>query len=133
MNWYGKPEDDKDRRRWLHAYSRHEATRGHLIVELTESGTDYLAHEPPPEGQSIESWQVLCAVLNDAAQPLTQREILRDWPEDFARPNRTTIFEGPQERPGTRPDRPPGRGNETRSVSLLAAGSGGGIVRQERR
>jgi AAA domain len=93
MNWYGRPEDD-DRRRWLHAYSRHQETRKHLIIELTEAGDDYRVHTAPPTGESIETWQVLRAVLQDADQPLTQREILREWPEDFAKPNVGTISRG---------------------------------------
>jgi hypothetical protein len=36
----GRP-DDEDRRRWLRAYSRHEETPRHLILELNEAGDDY--------------------------------------------------------------------------------------------
>jgi hypothetical protein len=93
MDWYGRP-DDEDRRRWLRAYSRHEETPRHLILELNEAGDDYRVYTAPPTGESLETWQVLRSVLLDANQPLTQREILSDWPEDFAKPNVGTISRG---------------------------------------
>ena len=89
----GRP-DDEDRRRWLRAYSRHEETPRHLILELNEAGDDYRVYTAPPTGESLETWQVLRSVLLDANQPLTQREILSDWPEDFAKPNVGTISRG---------------------------------------
>jgi hypothetical protein len=38
----------------------------------------------PVRGRNFrETWQVLRAVLQGAGQPLTQREILREWLEDL--------------------------------------------------
>jgi hypothetical protein len=91
MNWYGKPEDE-DRRRWLRAYSRHEETRRHLIVELTAAGDDYLARQPLADGAADESSQVVFMVLEDASERLTQRQILEWWPDDFRKPDPTTIW-----------------------------------------
>jgi hypothetical protein len=90
MTWYGKA-DEADRRRWLRSYSRHEETRRHLIVELNEEGTDYLTHETGEEAGGADCWDVLCMVLEDAHERLTQRQILEQWPEDFRKPDTGTI------------------------------------------
>jgi hypothetical protein len=93
MNWFGKPDED-DRRRWLRAYSRHEETRRHLVLELTADGTDYLAHTAAADAVATETSQVLVMVLEDATERLTMREILQEWPEDFPKPDVTTIARG---------------------------------------
>ena len=90
MNWFGNPQDD-DRRRWLRAFSRSEETRRHLLLELTPAGDDYLVHDAKQELDRGDSWQALCFVLEDATEPITQNQIITDWPEDFRAPNQATI------------------------------------------
>jgi AAA domain len=90
MDWFGPP-DELDRRRLLRAYSRHEATRRHLVVELTADGTDYLVHDLQADEAGSEGWRVLQLVLEDASERLTQRQILEQWPEDFRKPDQGTI------------------------------------------
>ena len=90
MNWYGAAHAD-DRRRWLRAFSRHEETRGIMLVELAADGKDYLTHAAADNEASAECGQVLYLVLEDASGRLTQREVLEDWPPDFPKPDLTTI------------------------------------------
>jgi hypothetical protein len=35
MGWVGRPEDHRDRRRWLRSFSRYEQTRRQTILELS--------------------------------------------------------------------------------------------------
>jgi hypothetical protein len=90
MHWYARAESD-DRRRWLRAYSRFEETPRHLVLELTPAGNDYLAHEADVEEIGSECRRLLLAVLEEASEPLTQRQILAHWPEDAPRPDPGTI------------------------------------------
>jgi hypothetical protein len=90
MGWCGKPEDD-DRRRWLRAASRHEATRRQMILELEAAGTDYQVAQLLPEEVGGESAQLVYRVLEDAHERLTQRQILDQWPEDYRKPDPATI------------------------------------------
>jgi hypothetical protein len=90
MSWYA-PDDAEDRRRWLRSYSRHDETRRHLLMELTPAGDDYLLHERLDDATLAESRRVLRLVLEDADERLTQKLILEQWPEDFKKPDRTTI------------------------------------------
>src|SRR5262249_54952650 len=90
MSWHTKI-DTEDRRRWLRSYSRYDETRRLLILELNAEGTDYLVADPEKTGTAEgEYWDVLCMVLDDAIERLTRREILRQWPEDFQKPDRGT-------------------------------------------
>jgi AAA domain len=91
MSWHTRT-DDEDRRRWLRAYSRYDDTRRRLILELNPEGTDYLVRQPGQEESGAECWDVICMVLNDARERLTRREILEEWPEDFSKPDSTTIW-----------------------------------------
>jgi hypothetical protein len=93
MHWYAKA-DVPDRRRWLRSYSRHAETPRNLIVELTAAGDGYIAHDPADEDAWAGSWQVLCLVLQDATERLTQRQVLEQWPDDFPRPDQGTISRG---------------------------------------
>jgi hypothetical protein len=92
MYWYGDPLDESDRRRRLRAYSRHEETPRHLVVELTADGTDYVAPDVPADEAWEESSNVLRRVLEDAHERLTMKQILEQWPEDFPKPDRATIY-----------------------------------------
>ncbi len=91
-NWHGKP-DESDRRRRLNAFSRHEDTHRRLLVELSADGTDYLVHdcqlgEPADAG----CWHVLNLVLEDAMERLTQKQIMEEWPDDYPKPDLSTLY-----------------------------------------
>jgi hypothetical protein len=90
MNYYTAP-DDEDRRRWLRGYSRDPATPRRTILELTEAGDDYRVHSSVALDPAGETIPVLHLVLQDATERMTQRQILADWPDDFARPDRSTL------------------------------------------
>jgi hypothetical protein len=121
MHWYASPDSD-DRRRWLRAYSRHEETRRHLVLELTAGGDDYLAREALHDEAWSESWRLLFVVLGEASEPLTQQQILAHWPGDFRKPDLATVSRGLKRgleqgrirREGT------GRRNEPYRYALLA-------------
>jgi hypothetical protein len=72
-------------------FSRHDETRRHAVIELTADGTDYIMTTLLPGMESTETWDAMFLVLSDANEPMTQREIRRAWPDDFARPDRSTI------------------------------------------
>src|SRR5213076_922164 len=56
MGYYSHP-DDLDRRRRLMAFSRHEQTPRHLLIELKADGTDYVVLHSGVEAAFGESWQ----------------------------------------------------------------------------
>ncbi len=89
MKWHSS--DGDDRRRWLRTFSRHEETPRTLLVELTAEGNDYLTHDIHHDEVSVQAGDVLFLVLEDATDRLTQRQILEQWPEDFPRPDQSTI------------------------------------------
>jgi hypothetical protein len=90
MNYFNRPEAT-DRRRWLRAYSRFTDTRPSLLIELTESGDDYLVHEAAQYEAARDVAHALDLTLEAAGEPLTQRQILDLWPDDFPRPDQTTV------------------------------------------
>jgi hypothetical protein len=61
------------------------------MLELTPDGTDYLAHDRVHEDSGTEIWQVVRLVLDDALERLTQRQLLEEWPEDFRKPDQSTL------------------------------------------
>ncbi len=89
MKWHSS--DGDDRRRWLRTFSRHEETPRTLLVELTAEGNDYLTHDIHHDEVAVQAGDVLFLVLEDATDRLTQRQILEQWPEDFPRPDQSTI------------------------------------------
>jgi hypothetical protein len=91
MDYYTHP-DDIDRRRRLVAYSRHDDTPRHLLIELLPDGTDYLLLQRGAEAAFGDSWQGVLAVLNDAHAKLTRPEILERWPDHYDRPDATTLW-----------------------------------------
>jgi len=125
MHWYARPESD-DRRRWLRAYSHFAETPRHLVVELNPAGNDYVAHATHADEISSECRRVLLAVLADASEPLTQRQLLAHWPQDSAKPDLGTICralkrlldQGLIQREGT------GRKNDLYRYWLMEARSG---------
>jgi AAA domain len=91
-NWHGKP-DENDRRRRLNAFSRHEDTNRRLLVELSADGTDYLVHDcQMGEPADAGCWHVLNLVLEDALERLTQKQIMEEWPDDYPKPDHSTLY-----------------------------------------
>jgi hypothetical protein len=83
--------DPLTRRRRFVAFSRHAATPRQIVLELNAEGTDYLpVAEAPADDAAL--WEPLRMVLEDAPQKLTRRDILDEWPPDFERPARTTLW-----------------------------------------
>jgi hypothetical protein len=91
MDWFGRP-DDADRRRKLTAFSRHEETPRHKVIELNLEGTDYSDCGCIPFDDFEEGCKVLAEVLDEAPGKLTRREILADWPQDYPKPSDATLW-----------------------------------------
>jgi hypothetical protein len=83
--------DPCTRRRRFLSLSRHADTPRQLFLELNPEGTDYVAVQGTPEASSI-NWEPLRMVLEEAPQKLTRRDILAEWPEDFDKPHRSTLW-----------------------------------------
>jgi hypothetical protein len=83
---------DSDRRRRLQAFSRYEQTPEQRIIELTADGTDYRVCPDAQAEESARFWKVVQAVLEDAARPLTRRQVLEQWPEDHQAPALLTLW-----------------------------------------
>jgi hypothetical protein len=82
----------KDRRRRLRAYSRYAATPPSWVLEWTADGTDYLGLGPSAEPDDAHGWPILRALLENAAGPMTRRDIFRAWPDSAAAPARLTLW-----------------------------------------
>jgi hypothetical protein len=91
MGYYTHP-DDLDRRRRLIAFSRHNETPRHLLIELQPAGTDYLVLQRGAEAALPEAWQGVLHVLSEAQYKMTRQEILAHWPPDFDKPDSTTLY-----------------------------------------
>jgi hypothetical protein len=91
MGWYGRPSED-DRRRRLRGYSRHTATPRRLVIELAADGTDYRALDDLPPDDFPDGWQRLRMVLEDAGHKLTRKQVLEEWPQDFPKPDGSTLW-----------------------------------------
>jgi hypothetical protein len=91
MGYYSQP-DDLDRRRRLLAFSRHEETPRHLLIELQADGTDYVVLQSGLEAALGDSWPALLDVLSDACTKLTRQEILDRWPPDYSKPDSSTLW-----------------------------------------
>jgi hypothetical protein len=79
------------KRRFL-GLSRFAETPRRLLLELDAEGNDYL---PVPEDKNDPTgrqWETLLLVLEDAPQKLTRQDILAEWPPDFLRPERVTLW-----------------------------------------
>jgi hypothetical protein len=83
---------DTDRRRRLEAFSRYDATPRELVIELTADGCDYISHGDFEAAEFAASWDTLRAVLDDAPQKLTRRDILRLWPPSRPAPAGVTLW-----------------------------------------
>lgn len=91
MHYYSTADAD-DRRRKLLAYSRHEATPRRLVIELTETGTDWRSHGDIEEEAYTHGWQVLRRVLADADDKRTRPELRASWPTEEQAPSAMTLF-----------------------------------------
>jgi hypothetical protein len=91
MGYYSQP-DDLDRRRRLLAFSRHDETPRHLLLELQADGRDYLVLASGAEAALGESWPALVGVLATADCKMTRQEILDQWSGDAPRPEATTLW-----------------------------------------
>jgi AAA domain len=77
---------DGERRRLVFGLSRHEETPSRMVVELNANHEYVLASESIGDLFS-GGWPVLRVVLEDATHKLTRKEILKQWPDDFPRPD----------------------------------------------
>ncbi len=91
MGYCTRP-DELDRRRRLVAFSRHEQTPRHLLIELEADGSDYRVLQSGLEAAAGEGWQAVLAILAAAYGKLTRQEILDQWPADYDRPDATSLW-----------------------------------------
>jgi hypothetical protein len=81
-----------DRRRRLHAFSRHEETPRQLVIELNAEGTDYAGCGDFEEVDFGPGWERLRAVLGEAPYKLTRQEIGKSWPDGVERPDEVSLW-----------------------------------------
>ena len=91
MGYYSHP-DDLDRRRRLVAFSRHEQTPRHLLIELQADGADYVVLQTGVEADFGEGWQAVLNILTTSCSKRTRQEMLDDWPADYDKPDSTTLW-----------------------------------------
>jgi hypothetical protein len=91
MGYYTHP-DDLDRRRRLIAFSRHDDTPRHLLIELQVDGTDYMVLQTGLEATLGDSWPAVVHALTEATTKLTRQEILESWSPDYSKPDSTTLW-----------------------------------------
>jgi hypothetical protein len=91
MGHYAHP-DDLDRRRRLVAFSRHDDTPRHLLIELNDDGTDYVVLQSGLEAALGDSWPAVLHALMEAQSKLTRQEILENWSPDYHKPDSTTLW-----------------------------------------
>ncbi len=91
MGYYAHP-DDLDRRRRLVAFSRHDDTPRHLLIELQADGTDYVVLRSGLDAALGDGWPAVLQALTEAQRKLTRQEILDNWPEDSHKPDATTLW-----------------------------------------
>jgi hypothetical protein len=87
-----RPADEADRRRRLQAASRFEETPLQRVIELTPEGTDYLSLGDFQEEEFGQNWHQLQAVLAEAPQRLTRKQILEQWPDHVPAPPAKTLW-----------------------------------------
>lgn len=92
IEMYHAAGDTDSRARRLYAESRHAATPRHLLMELSADGMDYVRLPDADNEGFHEHWDVLRMVLEDAPKELTRQEVLDDWPADFDKPARATLW-----------------------------------------
>lgn len=62
-----------------------------MIIELSADGKDYSFRGTVAEERTTACWDVACCVLQGAEDRVTQREILENWLEDYAKPDQGTL------------------------------------------
>ena len=82
----------EDRRRRLRGFSRFDETPRDRIIELNPAGTDYAALGDFEEETFVRGWPLLRAVLSEARNKQTRKEILGEWPPDHDRPGEVTLW-----------------------------------------
>lgn len=61
-------------------------------IELSPDGTDYIVLPNPREPDGFDAgWPVLQMILEDASNPPTRVELLKNWPQDYDAPSRATL------------------------------------------
>jgi hypothetical protein len=91
MGYYAQP-DDLDRRRRLVAFSRHDDTPRHLLIELNAGESDYVVVQSGVEAALGDSWPAVVNALEEAHSKLTRQEILDNWSPDYSKPDATTLW-----------------------------------------
>lgn len=79
------------RARRFFCLSRLAETPRHFRFELNADGADYRVLPAADDDAFDEQWDVLRMVLEDAPQKLTRFDILDEWPDDFAKPAKSTL------------------------------------------
>jgi calcineurin-like phosphoesterase family protein len=91
LHWYEEASSPCRRRRLL-AWSRHDETPRHRIIELSADGTKYnfVADGADDADQGIR--EALWEVLEQTMTKLTRKEVLLHWPEDEKPPSPTALW-----------------------------------------
>lgn len=82
---------NRDRRRRICAFSRYGETQRHLIIELNADSTDYEVRTDITGNPLVTSWPAVHEVLAEAYHKRSQEDILKWWPEEEKRPDRSTL------------------------------------------
>jgi hypothetical protein len=69
-----------DRRRRLHAWSRHDETPREWVIEITPDGQDYVDCPDALDDESAKAFEQLRLVLTSADQQMTLQNIVASWP-----------------------------------------------------
>jgi hypothetical protein len=81
---------DGERIRRLQIVSRLADTESRLL-ELSADATDYTVVEEEPAADSFtQGWPVLKSMLEDSRFPLTRKQLLNSWLEDYDKPSKST-------------------------------------------
>ena len=83
--------DPATRRRLIHGLSRFKETPRNFTIELNADETDYDMCATT-DADFRGSWDVILMVLEEAHHPLTRRQLLEEWPEDFPKPADQTLW-----------------------------------------
>ena len=88
-----QPADPESaRRRRLRAWSRYDDTPAEMRIELNEAGDDYELVEHFGDDDLPMQWELIDSVLDDNKKLMTRKQIRDDWPEDYPRPDATTLW-----------------------------------------
>jgi hypothetical protein len=90
MHWESAGEES--RRRNLLAWSRHEATPRHRLIELSADGRDYLVVTDPEADVLLPLREALWRFLESVPTKQTRADILDNWPPDHPKPSPVTLW-----------------------------------------